>query len=598
MIAFIPVSSYRVDYQIGSGRPYSDFERLLLEAIASGETSLDALHTSFGVHRRMIIEGLVTLMQAGWLALGDGSDEFVTTHSGKVALTGDTLPPSIALANRTTTVVMERVSGQLVRSSDVRLYPGTMLSRFEGRAAVIPKRAIPNVVAEGMVVPLLTHRPGEFIRSVGPVSRRRDSADYLVVAVETHEDPVRVAGMPKTWEPLLLDVLELAVKKRMLQLSQQGLQYEEDEDLLALVQEVRRVPPESEVAESNAWITEILESDVLVTATEREEALRDSLKNARTYIGILSSDLDVNTVQKLTPLISSAIERGVVIDIMVATSPAEAKTDVTPVIRLIQDLANKTGNPGVSGRLAVTARRLPSNARLLCADPDGRFQCVVGSHDWLGPEMQDRVSLALRIRHPRAVARLCQLLADHLHRDPQMRTSVGPVILTNAAGRLNAESLDFPGGRSKATARIRLLLDRQHEAEMRRALSKASDRVVITSRTAHPESPGLAALASALHARGVEADIIVGNRSSHLPALDALLERLGKYGADIRASDGLQANLLAIDGSYAAVSSFNWLSGYEDHRLPYGTEVGVALQGSGVAEMVWSKLAEVIGSQA
>jgi hypothetical protein len=65
MIAFLPIARYRVVYQVASGRPFSSFERLLLKAIKDGHGSVPALAKMFCIHRRMIVEGLVTLMQAG-----------------------------------------------------------------------------------------------------------------------------------------------------------------------------------------------------------------------------------------------------------------------------------------------------------------------------------------------------------------------------------------------------------------------------------------------------------------------------------------------------------------------------------------------------
>src|SRR4051794_22964199 len=87
MLAFLPVSRFRVHYQVASGRPYSALERFLLEAVREGHATLDGLIGLFRVHRRTVIEGVVTLMQAGWLGLRPGNDhQFEVTDAGREAL--------------------------------------------------------------------------------------------------------------------------------------------------------------------------------------------------------------------------------------------------------------------------------------------------------------------------------------------------------------------------------------------------------------------------------------------------------------------------------------------------------------------------------
>ena len=123
MIAFLPIARYRAEYQVAAGRPFSTFEKLLLRAVQGGEDSLSALAKRFGVHRRLIVQLLRTIMQAGWVSLGAGNTEFVLTSSGQKAC-GDSagLPPTIIVADRQQTVVVEKVTGQVARSNRLDFY--------------------------------------------------------------------------------------------------------------------------------------------------------------------------------------------------------------------------------------------------------------------------------------------------------------------------------------------------------------------------------------------------------------------------------------------------------------------------------------------
>ena len=80
----IPVALYPVRYETRRGRPYSGFERLVLDAVADGAGDIGELEELFGVHRRIVVECVVTLVQAGWVAVAaDGA--LVATAAGREA---------------------------------------------------------------------------------------------------------------------------------------------------------------------------------------------------------------------------------------------------------------------------------------------------------------------------------------------------------------------------------------------------------------------------------------------------------------------------------------------------------------------------------
>ena len=120
MIVLLPVSRYRVRYQVASGRPYSFFERFVLEGVRDGYSSLEKLEQTYRVHRRVIIEALVTLVQAGWIAIDRTTHELVLSASGKDAVEQpDGLPKSIVVLDQTDFVLGERVQGQVAKGTEV-----------------------------------------------------------------------------------------------------------------------------------------------------------------------------------------------------------------------------------------------------------------------------------------------------------------------------------------------------------------------------------------------------------------------------------------------------------------------------------------------
>src|SRR6266511_4795735 len=87
MIVLVPVSRFRVAYELARGRPYSRLERRVLETIAHGGASLRTLRTTFRVHERLFVESVVTLVTAGWVAVAGCTEaRFVLTVEGSDAV--------------------------------------------------------------------------------------------------------------------------------------------------------------------------------------------------------------------------------------------------------------------------------------------------------------------------------------------------------------------------------------------------------------------------------------------------------------------------------------------------------------------------------
>jgi hypothetical protein len=315
MIAFLPVARYRVEYQVASGRPFSSFERLLLRAITEGNGTLDSLADLFRLHRRMVIEGivtLVTLMQAGWVCLGHDGSSFVTTPAGRIAgQNSGELPGTIVVSNRWTNLLLEKVAGQFARGSDLDLHTKQKLERLWSAGVPIPPSGISNVVEPGMITQLLPHESGEWVRLVGPISVITDNRLYAIVDVDTENR--RLNGVPQPWHALLVDELVDRVRRTETRLARvQGTDEEK---------ELRQLLSNGKLADlgadrQTAWVSAPLsDGDLLVAPEAHGEALRSALKSAHSYITIVSSALSETAVEALLPDIRAALNRDVLVGI-------------------------------------------------------------------------------------------------------------------------------------------------------------------------------------------------------------------------------------------------------------------------------------------
>ena len=120
MILLIPLSRFRVTYETGYGRPYSKLEALILKGVEQGVGTLDELCDTFQIHRRLLIEALVTLTRNGWLAVsGVPGKSFVLTPEGRQALLSGDSPSSLLIQPRESCVLTERLTGRTLFYRDV-----------------------------------------------------------------------------------------------------------------------------------------------------------------------------------------------------------------------------------------------------------------------------------------------------------------------------------------------------------------------------------------------------------------------------------------------------------------------------------------------
>lgn len=199
MIVLVPVSRFRVAYEIARGRPYSRLERRVLEAIAERGATLHDLTAAFQIHERLLIESVVTLVNAGWVAVAGGTEAtFVLTAEGKAAIDTGQDPMSVVVSQgRPQIVILERVTGQLARHSEARSYRREDLANVWESAAFIRSRIPRNTLDDARVEKLLPGSPGEWIRWVGPITLASKNTHF--VPVDVNDETEQVHGLPTAW---------------------------------------------------------------------------------------------------------------------------------------------------------------------------------------------------------------------------------------------------------------------------------------------------------------------------------------------------------------------------------------------------------------
>jgi hypothetical protein len=589
MIALLPVSRHRVEYQTAAGRPYSVFERLLLEAIASTVASLDSLVDMFCVHRRVIIEGLVTLMQAGWVALEAHSNRFTLTKAGKFAVgKADVLPRNVFITKRTDYVVMERVEGQIARGTDVSFIAERQLHRLglkdTNNAVLIPKGDISSTVEPAMVHPLLRPLPGEWIRWIGPITLVRNHADVVLIDVDTERGVI--SGLPPQWQARLAPRLEGRVRARERQLRDAGAVRDD-----AALRKWLRKSAKGTMGEAESSLMAGLKfSDLklVLGADAHMAALTEYLDRARTFCVINAPSLSDAAVNDFAVRLRAACERGVLVEILWGhvTEEKSHASSLAALRKIEYDTARASG----PGKLVVAREPSLCYAGVLVSDAgeDGRTEAILGGYGWLGAQ-QGPQSLSIRIMDAKLVAQISRILADIAASDTRLASGAGAIRLRNEASVLESEIVLSDEVARDTPLRAKLVTDRDHHSIFQATVSEARRSVVVMSESLRREA-GERDITVLIEAINRACTVEIRSRLTSATEADETLVTLQKYGAIVQVQPGLFANVVVIDDDLAVMGSFNWLGESRAEARPNGSDFSLLLHGSGVGRKLLDAL--------
>lgn len=409
MIVLVPVSRFRVPYDTARGRPYSPLEALVLDAVAHDGATLADLQDTFRVHERLLVESVVTLITAGWVAVAGGPQaRFVLTAAGALAARDAAEPVSVVVtAAKPQTVVMERVTGQVARHADARSWHrGDLGDDAWEQAAIMRERIIRNSLDEAQVQKLLQRETGHWVRRIGQIRLLSRATHY--VAVDADTDTGLVRGLPHSWSE--------ALSGRVLDCARAKLKHAPQATERPPRQATRRYgrPPRfAGVAEARRPATRATafrlgDEEILRDAPAHEAALSWALDNARTSVAVVAPTvLDLDGYRRVVELAASAVARGIAVDLLVGEAPGIPASDLVAIANAAGYKADPRG-----GRNRLRTRNLTtgSGASLLVHDAgDAALTAVIGDHEWFGAPGP---SLSVRVSEPSLAADAARAVAS------------------------------------------------------------------------------------------------------------------------------------------------------------------------------------------
>lgn len=598
MIVLLPLSRFRVTYDVAIGRPYSRLEALVLRAVHEGTTTVEGLEPLFGVHRRLLVEALVTLTQAGWVALGSSdSQAFVLTSEGDAACKESGTPKSRNVENRNTPVVMERLTGACIANSAVRYVSNREIEKLGVKGIKLRTCVGSNRLSDADVYDFLPRRQGEWINWIGPIDQDSKLNHWLPVSVDLKLG--RIVGIPEEWTervaPRLLDEARRFAAKVDPQVADAMLDETVVSQEKGLVRDDADVPrlPQRE------WPTVIRPDDLLYSQRDHVRQLRAALADAQSSLLVMSAFLSLSTVQFFKGNLLKALQRGVNVDLMwgYATSGDDERTATA----WIKELAQSTKQAGAKGVLRLNHAASKSHAKLLIWDGSQGFQGCLGSFNWLSTATKDAqgnqddalTNVSLRFAHPAlvsAVARRAAALWDSAR--GQTLSSTG-ARWRQIAATLDAESAGGLAQSTDTNATIELIADTQHEDLLRGCLRATERTLHVASHKLGPIASTRLVSATDRKREGAHPFFVHFGESNLAPDELAQLQKLVQESRGVlKQVPFLHAKLLARE-DLACVTSYNFLS-----SDPFGTahesrELGIIIRGSEPCGWLFNRLSDL-----
>jgi len=592
VIVLVPISRFRITYEIAAGRPFSWLERMILRAIQEGASELAVLQKTFEVHPRLLIEGLVTLTHAGWLAIGGpGHEGFVLTSGGREAAGSDQPPSTTEVSSRHAFVIMERLTGALISNFEVRFVSRKELDDVWDQTVRLAPEVPDNRLDEAQVQHLLPRRQGEWVRWIGPIDMMSKNAHWLPVNADLDTDTV--VGLPDAWLPRLRATIMDEARRVVGSLSEEGrtcnwtfggpwrirmASGEADPEEL-------RVPPPG-------WPVALSKDDIYFTADEHEKLVATALSEARNSILIASAFANIGKLEVLRAHVEAALKRGVSVDLLWGYMAIGTK-DGSELVDWLRKLAYNAKRDG-KGVLRFNQVPSGSHGKLLLWDRPSGFTACIGSYNWLSAligqaGITDLSNVTIRISEPAVVAALARCAAALWSgAESEMLSSTGD------RWRRIAADLDMAASRADSrltNAKVRLSLDGEHEVLLREWMRTAQARLLIASHKLGAASEIRLVSADVQRPDSFVFDVLYGRSDEDEARLKRVAELVRKMRGVFKYVPELHAKVVVSDAS-ACVTSYNFLS-----ADPFGTaknarEFGLVIEGREPADWVWNRFHE------
>lgn len=563
----VPVLQGRRTFHFDKGKPWTILEHILLATIAQKESSASELSSRANIPQRLIIEGLIRLMRAGWLQMIQRKSAviFQATDRGLAVATQKELPNSTKRMSRKYTFIIEQITGGVFRSRELPYFHTHVLQERAKLEPIIfiDRPSQPIIDETRHLVAALFDDDEKFVGI--DASGDRLAERWSLVTVRNG----KVDGLTSRASAGLVDAISRVASNVKVSAISTPATYQAANHSALLA---NKFSPTRTIAFSN--------SDLVLGGKEHRDAIVGLLRNARHRVIIHSTFIDEVRFNELLESFRVAHSRGAEIDVMWGQDDSVKTTKSTrqAVTRIREALISAKLD-----RLRIHPFSTSSHCKIAIADEGLRDRYIgyIGSCNWLSTGFESFEASA-RLRDPKIVADLIDQLAE-LSRGSHGRWTEFTGELVALSAHLNSMT-PLPAGRATAS----IVLGPQHPSLIHEARDSAVKRILVASHrfgsAAQPIvlTPSLAAAKQ----RGVQTDVFYGRPSGPLDGEDlaSLVVINSGHGITIRPvrKPRLHAKILAWDSDSVVVTSQNWLSADPPDSNPR-QEIGISLRMPGIA---------------
>ena len=567
----IPLTEIRVKFRASTQRPITELDRMVMQAIAAGASSVDGLKPIFQLRERLLVECLVDLMDMALLALDTSGSGFRLTEFGERTLDqgltsfGEQLDDADEMS-----FLREDLAG--------RIAPG-LITRYDREKGDVQSPEVQGSIPHGEIEQILIQKlkkDCKHLHSVESIVPVREGISFKVTV-----DRGSISGLPSQWNHLKPLLQAEAEKRTGIRHATPQRDHEDEQDDVLWTEVSVNV------------------SDLLLKASDHEAVLTKAIDQAYSRLLILSAHASEAVLNKLKEPVRAAIQRGVRVDVLwgLPSLDETGESHARTTKKWLQEI-RKSLSDGAGDHLTVNEEPLNSDAKILVWDTqDGPYQAIVGSYNWLygldSPSAERLGSeVGIRLNDPRLIGNICTTLSGWLDARGQQLNGVA-LRWRNIGLSLGQKDPSPASGDDIAVSKVRVIYDESHAEFLREGLVNASQRILVSSHklnrsaTGSPKNGGgkLDWLARRNPVSGFQLVLVAGRNpkaDSWTPEDQNRLEELVK-GVDgsIRLGEGTHARVLVYD-DVAVISGYNFLSTTHDKR-----QVGVILRGPTIANALW-----------
>lgn len=577
----LPLFKLELSFLVRRGRRWTALEQLIIWAAAERPRDLAGLCAASRMPERLVAECLVNLLKVGWLEIAAaeggaaGSVSFAANARGRSVACLDELPYAFDIEKRFAALYVDRLTASVLDEEQLKIRHIDQVDR--STTIVLGAEREKYDASPALFYESLALRPEECFER--PLAHRVMSLAQFAIVEAIGS---RVTGLPADAPARLAEAIVARLPRK---------HWAQPDSLPATGGDAERPLTSRPSFRASAVTPE----DILIGGRSHRLELKRMLADARSAVFVHSTFIG-GMIEAFIPDFVNAAEREV--DVFLLWGERRDPLTEEP------NQSEMKGRLGYSripvewrDRIRLAKDPTGSHAKVLLADsgPDGSFEAVVGSCNWLSADYT-ALEVSVRLKDPALVQEVAGLLAD-LSRSPSgaWGRDVHTLLRIQDACRRRAAAAPPPG---PGGAKAMLVFDDEHYAAVREARnsSASSAEVGCDLFGSAAETSVFVPLGMLAEEDGASVQVFYNRPTEAFASeLDESIGRFASREVAIRHCPRLHGKFLAWNDETIAITSFNWLSASLGAGNRRGSEVGILIRDRGLVRGFFDRMSAATG---